>query len=122
MKIRIKGNSIRVRLSRTEVNNFGALGYLEEHTEFGPTTLTYALECSNDIDALGAAYEDNKITMYVPLAMLSEWVATETVGYNGAVELGEGKKLSLLLEKDYQCIDNSSEDQSDNYINPNKVC
>jgi len=33
-----------------------------------------------------------------------------------------GVQLHLLLEKDFVCLDNTAEDQSDNYPNPNKAC
>ena len=34
MKIRIKGNTIRYRLTKTEVADFGQQGFVEEKTEF----------------------------------------------------------------------------------------
>ena len=34
------------------------------------------------------------------------------------MDLGDGNELYLLLEKDFQCLDNSIEDQTDNYENP----
>lgn len=34
MKIRIKGNSIRYRLTKTEVETFSKVGFYEEKTEF----------------------------------------------------------------------------------------
>ena len=44
MKIRIKGNSVRVRLTRSEVDHFAETGYLEESTEFGNSHFLYALQ------------------------------------------------------------------------------
>ena len=41
MKIRIKGNSIRLRLTKTEVDNFAANGFVEEKTEFGNNYFLY---------------------------------------------------------------------------------
>jgi hypothetical protein len=32
------------------------------------------------------------------------------------------QELFLLIEKDFVCLDNTFEDQSDNYPNPNAVC
>ncbi len=124
MKIRIKGNSIRIRLSRTEVDTLGREGYLEELTEFGGNVVfRYALQSKQDIALLSAGFEGNTMSMFVPVDMVAEWVSTEKVGYSHHMDIGEGKQLFLLLEKDFKCIDSSvDEDQSDNYDNPLHVC
>jgi len=118
MKIRIKGNSLRIRLTRPEVDFFGREGYLEEKTNFGKQILTYALKSKNDINELSADFSDNKITMLIPDHLAKEWTTTEKVGYENKMEIGNGKKLFLLIEKDFKCLDNTIEDQSDNYPNP----
>jgi hypothetical protein len=118
MKIRIKGNSLRFRLTKPEVGFFGNEGYLEEKISFGKAVLTYALKSKSGIKELSAEFSDNKITMFIPEHLAKEWTSTEKVGYDGEMEIGEGKKLFLLLEKDFKCLDNITEDQSDNYENP----
>lgn len=123
MKIRIKGNSIRYRLTRTEIANFGKNGYLEEKTEFlnGPV-FYYCLEKRPGIETLQASFSDNRIIVFVPESIVEEWTTTDEVGYNYTLPLGEGKELFLLIEKDFVCLDHTFEDQSDNYPNPNKTC
>ncbi len=123
MKIRIKGNSIRYRLTKTEIANFGKIGYLEERTEFlnGPV-FYYCLEKRSGIDNLQASFQENRITVFVPERVTEEWITTEVVGFNNSMPLGEGKELFLLIEKDFVCLDHTFEDQSDNYENPNKTC
>ena len=123
MKIRIKGNSVRVRLTRSEVDEFGAGGYLEEKTEFGNNSFTYVLQSKQGIKDLEAGFADGKMTMYVPANIPAAWAANETVGYENNMDIGAGKRLFLLLEKDFKCIDAPPhEDQSDNFENPHKVC
>jgi hypothetical protein len=118
MKIRIKGNSIRIRLTRSEVDLFGSTGYIEEHTEFGPARFTYALKRSPEHQALSAIFEQHKITVLMPIAWTDEWIATERVGYESNMPLPNDQALYLLVEKDFVCLDNTTEDQSDNYPNP----
>lgn len=122
MKIRIKGNSIRYRLTKTEVDNFGANGILQDKTEFGNNEFIYSLESSSSINNLAATLDGNKITLLVPEEIKNEWVNTNVVGFNNKMQIGNGKELFLLLEKDFVCLDNTFEDQSDNYPNPNAVC
>ncbi len=122
MKIRIKGNSIRLRFTKTEVANFAQLGYLEEATEFVNNKLVYAISKSDSIKELSAKMEGNKITLEAPTEIANTWTETEQVGFQNIMNLGNEKSLFLLVEKDFVCIDNTFEDQSDNYPNPNEVC
>lgn len=122
MKIRIKGNSVRIRLSRPEVNKLEGEGYLEEQTSFGGNTLVYALQTRSDGDQLSADFIDNKITMYVPGALIKDWPVNAIVGFDASMTLSDTSSLYLLLEKDFVCIDAPTGDQSDNYENPNKTC
>jgi hypothetical protein len=112
MKIRIKGNSLRYRLTRSDVDKFSAEGYIEETIDFGTQTLTYGLQ-QNRFNNLSALFENNKITLFIPAALANEWTLTDRVGFE---HLHNG--LSLLVEKDFKCLDNVAEDQSDNYPNP----
>lgn len=123
MKICIKGDSIRIRLTKSEVDLFGADGRVEETTHFVGSQLVYVLSRSGAVDNLSAKFAGNTITMLVPEAMAHEWTTTETVGYQHNMDLGNGSALFLLLEKDFKCIDAPSwEDQSDNYEHPDITC
>jgi hypothetical protein len=116
MKIRIKGNSLRYRLSKSDVERFNKEGYLEEITDFGGQQLIYALQ-RYTLPNLAATLQNNTITLFMPAAMAHEWVATEKVGFEYT-----DNHLYLLVEKDFQCLDNVAEDQSDNYPNPLMTC
>ncbi|MEO6547627.1 MAG: hypothetical protein ABIN94_06490 [Ferruginibacter sp.] len=122
MKIRIKGNSLRIRLSKPEVNKLALEGYLQELTIFTGQTLIYAVEASNSGEELTAEFIDNKITMYVPGDLLNDWPVNATVGFQSTMPLNKSNSLFLKLEKDFACIDATTEDQSDNYENPGKIC
>jgi hypothetical protein len=122
MKIRIKGNSIRIRLTQTEVNIFGKEGYLEEATEFLENKLVYAIQSTNEVSELTANLLNNKITLMVPHAIANNWVNSELVGFQNNFKFGNNQELFLLIEKDFVCLDNTFEDQSDMFPNPNAVC
>jgi len=123
MKLRIKGNSIRIRLTKTEVASISSEeGYLEEEISFGNTKLIYALQQVGTGNELSASFEGNKITLFVPSALTNGWPQNNVVGFEANMPLGDNRSLYLLLEKDFVCLDHTTEDQSDNYENPNKVC
>lgn len=117
MKIRIKANSVRLRLTRSDVDRFGKEGCLEERTEFGTSELVYAIQTTGNTD-ITADFKNGKITVFVPQALASQWTATEKVGFDSRMPLGNGKELYILIEKDFKCLDETIEDQSDNYENP----
>lgn len=117
MKIRIKGNTIRLRLTKSEVDHFASFRSLSETTDFGSTVLTYSLK-QYEGDRMIASFLQNEISLLIPRIMADEWVKTEKVGFDGVMEIGNGKQLFLLLEKDFKCLDTTTEDQSDNYDNP----
>jgi len=122
MKIRIKGDSIRLRLSKTEVDNFSKNGFLEERTSFCDNQFVYRMESRSDFSELSAALDGQTMTVYVPETQAKEWTSTDLVGFENNMNTGEGKTLFLLVEKDFVCLDNTLEDQSDNYPNPNAMC
>ena len=117
MKIRIRGNSVRFRLTKSEVDTFGKEDYVEEKTDFGNASFVYALQKS-DGDSIQASFDGMKITMLVPEDIQKKWVGTQVVGFDNMIDLGNGKELYLLLEKDFKCLDETIEDQSDNYEHP----
>jgi hypothetical protein len=122
MKIRIRGNSVRIRLSKSEVTRFAKEGYVEERTEFVNSALVYVVKSSEEA-TLSAGFANGSITLYVPATMLQQWASTDLVGLDYNMPLPDGKYLYLLIEKDFKCIDAAiTEDQSDMYENPLKAC
>ncbi len=118
MKIRIKGNTIRYRLTKSEVEKFCETGYFKEQTEFETTLFSYELKARKEIDKLEADFDNNTVTVYFPEADSIEWAANNIVGFNSIYKTKTGKELSILIEKDFVCMDETVEDQTDNYPNP----
>ena len=112
MKIRIKGNSLRYRLTKTDVAKLTEDGYIQEKVAFVGQAFVYALKLTDD-DLLSAIYKDNAIMLYVPRALVAGLADEDKVGFEG-----RDGSLHLLVEKDFTCLDEVAEDQSDNYPNP----
>jgi len=112
MKIRIKGNSLRYRLTKSDILTLAQNGTIKEQTDFIGQSLIYSLVTTQS-GVMKAELVNNIITLFVPKIMVDELVDTDTVGVNG-----NSGKLTLLVEKDFTCLDNAVEDQSDNYPNP----
>ena len=112
MKIRIKSGSLRYRLTRSEVALFDKEGIVTEKVNIGGDTLTYVLQRAAE-SKVSASFHNNIITLLVPQELTDEWTGTDKVSIHG-----EDRGLQLLVEKDFTCLDNVDEDQSDNYPNP----
>lgn len=118
MKIRIKGNSIRYRLTKSEVEAFAKTGIYKEKTAFNGNTFSYVLKAKEGIDNLEADFSNNTITLLFPKSYVENWRDSNKVGFSHIFVLNSGTQLDLLVEKDFVCMDESVEDQSDNYPNP----
>ena len=125
MKIRIQANSIRLRLSQSEVQAFAETGRVEERIQFGTgpgESLVYIVERAAGRQ-LSAAYAVGQIIVFVPADACSEWAATDQVGIESEMDLGDGGTLRILVEKDFKCLtERAGEDESDNFPNPNLSC
>lgn len=122
MKIRIKGDSVRLRLTQTDVRNLGRVGYVQEQTHFGKTVFGYRLQRSDAANEMSADFTDGNMTVFIPNDFVNILVKTDRIGYDTNQPIGENKSLFILVEKDFQCLDHTLEDQSDMYLNPNKTC
>ncbi|MCM4169757.1 hypothetical protein KCTC52924_03956 [Arenibacter antarcticus] len=118
MKIRIQGNSIRYRLTRSEVSSLQKSGFIEERTAFNGAHFIYAIKALDNITSLEATFQENTITLLFPMSQNKKWADVERVGYENNMGLEDGQTLRLLLEKDFVCLDERTEDQADNYPNP----
>src|SRR5580658_2719381 len=118
MKLRLHGNSLRLRLSQADVAQFSKTGYIEESIEFAAgSNLSYILESSSKITSPKAIYQNGELRVQISCAVSKEWVTTDRVGISGEQPLGNGKPLSILIEKDFKCM-HGDESDADSYPNP----
>ena len=121
MKLRIKGDSIRLRLSQSEVNRFAESGEVQDEIRFGPgSALTYRLCMEPEVPALAATFASDRIIIRVPTTLATTWANTDQVGMEHNAPTGsDGQTLRILIEKDFQCLTvRPGEDESDNYPHP----
>jgi len=120
MKLRIHGNSIRLRLNRREVAQFAAAGRLEEALEYGigaGDRLVYRIESSDSAPALAVRVVGQAITLVLPAAQAQAWTHTDLVGVGADVLLSADKRLTVLIEKEFRRLHGAAYDP-DLYPNP----
>lgn len=117
MKLRIKDNSIRLRLSQSEVESIEGQGEVQCDLNLGSGKLRYRLvKQGNEIST---DYSEDCITIAVPANVISVWAGTDQVGFDHQISLENGKELSVLVEKDFKCLTaRPHEDESDLFQNP----
>lgn len=120
MKLRIKDNSIRLRLTRSEVDALRDSGTVASTTGFpGGRALRYRVESSPASVNPAAFFADNAVTVRLPESTVLTWATTEQVAMPGEQYLDDGSLLQILVEKDFACLtEREGEDESDMYPHP----
>jgi hypothetical protein len=121
LKLRIQDNSIRLRLTRSEVDALDADGSVTASVSFPDgARLEYAVETSSLTGQPRAQFSADRLVVQVPQAIARQWAVTEEVSISGAQPLEDGE-LSLLIEKDFACLTpREGEDDSDMFPHPLK--
>ncbi len=116
MKLRIRGDSIRLRLTQGEVARIGAGEAVSESTSLGPgVSFEYALE-AGAVDAMTASLQDNRLAITVPQAALATWASGNEVAVECSVD---ESSPSILVEKDFACLSpRDGSDDDDAYPHP----
>lgn len=122
MKLRIRGNSIRLRVSKSELDAIAQLGRTEDAVQFAPNAvLRYRIEATNDA-FVTARFSASEVAVGIPRAAVQAWLAPDQVSIVGEQEVGGGEQLAILVEKDFECLaPRSGEDDSDLFANPLKA-
>jgi hypothetical protein len=121
MKLRIKGSSLRLRLTQAEVHQLESGGPVEEQVQFAPgTALTYRLIRGIFGPEISASYSENVIEIRIPDQQALKWCRTQQVTLEHGQQLGEGDgDLRIVVEKDFACLaPRTDEDESDNFPHP----
>lgn len=123
MKLRIRGNTLRLRLTLSELDEFAASGRCADQISFGgERSLAYAIE-KTDAEAVSAAFDGGEIKVLVPAQIADEWTKTDQVGFDAIHPIGAAGELKILVEKDFACLTpRNDEDTTDNFPHPKTTC
>ena len=122
MKLRLTKNSIRIRLSQSDVQGFRSEGFIREELRIGPTAnsaLVFGLVRSINSESVSVTFENNQITISVPADEADGWSTTECVSIEATQPAGDGTNLSVLIEKDFACLTpRPGDDDKDSFPHP----
>jgi hypothetical protein len=119
LKLRIKGDSLRLRLTQGEVRSLEEQGSVADAICFGPDSkLEYRVRRDGTVDGLTVKYQANIIEVCVPEAMALKWCRSDLVTLECTRPTATGE-LRILVEKDFTClVPRSGEDESDHFPHP----
>ena len=104
MKLRINGNSLRLRVSRSELARFQAGGRIEETIHFTAApeaTLTYALESGLESSPVTVRYGSREVTVVLSKDRARIWGDQTEVGVYTTLAMGPAGSLEVAVEKDF---------------------
>lgn len=128
MKLRILGDSLRLRLSQGEVAAFAKDGRIAETVRFGPSgRVIYALEHAEDVATMHASFEGTvehaSVVVRLPSTVARAWAGGEEISLRADQGLDGDDVLSLLVEKDFKCVvPRPGEEQYDGFPHPTGKC
>ena len=120
MNLRIRDNSIRVRLSQTEVESVRSQGHVKAWVSFpGGTGPDHIIESKPGTVKPSAHFSDGALKVNLPESAVQEWTSTEQVSIGADEILDDGDHLTILVEKNFACLaPREGEDESDMFPQP----
>ncbi len=121
MKLRIRGDTIRLRLKRGEVDRIAAGNSIVEETHFPNSVLTYRLDVCDNKD-ITASFDNGSLVISLPKSKALDWAIADDVSLHAEQTLSNTGPLSVLIEKDFSCLEpghhRDGEDDEDTFPHP----
>jgi hypothetical protein len=113
MKLRLEGNSIRLRVRKSDLIKLQTEGSIKEGLIF-PNSLhfNYQLITDKNAETIDAQLSTDAMTVSIPLSIATNWLNSDAVGIEHTLSSG----LFILIEKDFPCTDRPWEDTSDTFF------
>ena len=122
MKLRIKGNSLRLRITPSEMARLLEAGRIDETIHFAAhadARLTYALEHRPDAPVLTVRHSPQEVAVVLSSAEVRRWASGTDVGIYGQTPVKSGP-LEVAVEKDFACLDKSDAENGDTFTHPHQ--
>lgn len=117
MKIRILDNCVRFRISKSELQQLTQGEAVSSSTQFPSNILHFTIRpSSNEFPTVD--YKKDIISLLIPTGIIKDLSDSENVGITELTNFGS-ESLKIVFEKDFKCLTERSEDESDLFENPN---
>ena len=110
-----------MRLKRGEIDRIAAGISIVEETHFAESVLTYRLDVSES-NEISASFDSGGLVVSLPRSKVPDWAGTDEVSLHAMQEFPGPGSLSLLIEKDFSCLEpghhRESGDDEDTFPHP----
>jgi hypothetical protein len=118
MKLRLRQNSVRLRLTRSEVQRLAEGQAIEESVAFAPaaaTNLRYLVRSAEGLPGGIASFQAGCVAVELPASQVTSWAT----GTEEGIYFDTAWGLKVAVEKDFKCLDpRTEEDESDAFDHP----
>ncbi len=117
MKLRVRHNFLRLRLTQNEVAQLRDTGIVRESIDFSADQhLIYLIEASDKAETY-AQFQDGVVSVAVPRGMVKSWADGQQVGIEAQQDT-----LRIAVEKDFACVHPADEDENrDTFPHPGYI-
>jgi hypothetical protein len=117
MKLRLQGNSVRLRLTRSEVERLRETGLVEESVDFAAgEAFAYRLQTRSEPGPVDVGYRQGIMTVSVSKEAAQAWAGSDEVGL-----YSQFGALAISVEKDFRCLTRPRDDERDAYPHPGQL-
>jgi hypothetical protein len=105
MKLRINHNSLRLRLSRTDVERLMQTGVVEESTLLGGAIpFAYRLLIDRHSREIRTGRYAHGIQVRLPEDVAFHWSSSDRTGISAVETHPGGRETTVIIEKDFSCL------------------
>ena len=116
MKLRIEGNSIRMRLRKSEIELFEKNKTVNDALNLGNSIFVYSIEMSKK-NEITSQLSSQELKVFIPELLAEKWINSSLVSLENKFQ-----DCNILIEKDFKCTsiscEESQKNQSDFFENP----
>ena len=116
MKLRCVTDSVRLRLSKSDIRRLSATGKVQESLTLGADHIFYfSLQVSTEYNFPHISLQQGHLQVSLPKSVGEEWIDSGRVGIEYFPGDSSGLSVHLLIEKDFPCRDREDEDRSNTF-------
>ncbi|MFK8054327.1 MAG: hypothetical protein AB8F65_15265 [Woeseiaceae bacterium] len=120
MKVRLRGHTIRCRLTQSEVQQLAAAQIVTQRCQLSASmALSFTLVSVADSIRNAVVVNDLTVTLSVREADVLQWASTDQTGLSFVQENGSEPSLTVNIEKDFACLKpRTGGDDDDCFVHP----
>jgi hypothetical protein len=119
MKLRLKGDTVRLRLTQSEVRQLAEGLPVQLLTRIDLATALLVRLQTWHLAVASVALHENTMEVQVPATETSAWAGNDQEGLEFRIDNGFPEGLLLWVEKDFNCLKpRPGEDESDHFPHP----